>query len=323
MSTAQLMKENQQLKSIIQRLQCQNINGMSAIGFEFSLPHPMNGPAFQTPNQSGDQKRLPANKSGQKKNGQRKLVPIAPHPGNRTTASTSSGRVQPKLMPKPSILQGIPLQSGSNMSIPLQRPTQPLPDGTVSMVIAANSSPEWSASPASSVTGLSPQLVNVNNFPESSENPPHSPTASSSGTENNNHRSEKGSPTAELDNPFFSADGQVCFRLDDGRSFCELLKDQNSKDAVDRLFTEPIFDLSGALNDASLDHSLPLATEPLTEKNLKARNQDLQKEQISQFMVDFGSEQIGSDHTSSDEDVVNTSSERKNSTSMEIWQRRI
>jgi hypothetical protein len=315
------MKENQQLKSIIQRLQCQNINGMSAIGFEFSLPHPMNAPAFQIPNQSADQKRFPASKPGQKKNGQRKLVPIAPHPGNRT-ASTSAGRAQPKLMPKPTIIQGIPLQSSSNISIPLQRATQPTPDGSVSMIIAANSSPEWSASPASSVTGLSPQLVNVNNFPESSENPPRSPTASSSGTENNH--SEKGSPAAELDSTFFSADGQVCFRLDDGRSFCELLKDQNSKDAVDRLFTEPIFDLSGALNDASLDHSLsPLTTEALTEENLKAQNQDLQKEQLSHFIVDFESEQIGSDHSSSDEDVVHSSSERKNSTSMEIWQRRI
>ncbi|KAG2183870.1 hypothetical protein INT44_008881 [Umbelopsis vinacea] len=314
LSTSQLMKENQQLKSIIQRLQCQNINGMSAIGFEFSLPHPMNAPAFQAPNQSADQKRLPASKPGQKKNGQRKLVPIAPHPGNRTN---SVGRAQPKLMPKPSIIKGIPLQSSSNISMPLQRPTQPTPDGTVSMIIAANSSPEWSASPESSVA--SPQLVNVNNFPE--ENPPHSPTVSSSGTENN--RSEKGSPAADLDTTFFSADGQVCFRMDDGRSFCELLKDQNSKEAVDRLFAEPIFDLSGALNDASLDHTLPLTTEALTEENLKAQNQDLQKEQLSHFIVDFESEQVGSDHTSSDEDVVNRSSDRKNSSSVEIWQRRI
>jgi hypothetical protein len=319
MNTAQLMKENQQLKSIIQRLQCQNINGMAAIGFEFSIPHPMNAPTFQTPSQSADKKGAASGKPGQKKNGQRKLVPIAPHPGNRTAPT---GRPQPKLMPKPPVIQGIPLQSSSNISIPLQRSSQPTPDGSVSMVIAANSSPEWTPSPAGSVTGRSPPLVNnVNNFPESPENPPQSPTASHSGTENNH--SEKGSPVAEIDSTFFSADGSVCFRLEDGRSFCEMLKDQNSKDAVDRLFTEPIFDLSGALNEASLDHSLPLVTEALTEKNLKAQNEDLRKEQLSQFVIDFESEQIGSDNTSSDEDVVNTSSYRKLSSSMEIWQRRI
>lgn len=318
------MKENQQLKSIIQRLQCQNINGLPGIGFEFSLPHPISTP-LQNSTQSADRQAGDSSKTSQKKKGQRKLVPIAPHPGNRTVTS-GAVRHQPKLMPKPTVIQGIPLQSGSNLSVPLQRsPTAKkqtiIPDSSVSMIIAANSSPEWSASPASSVAANSPPHIDVNIIPETLEKSPQSP-ASNHGSETN--QSEQGSPTTEsVFHTFFSTDGSVCYRLDDGRSFCEKLKDQTTKEAVDRLFAEPIFDLSGALNDTSLEQALPIATEALTEKNLRAQNEDLEKEQLESFMVDLDSEHIGSDNGSSDEDTVNRSLDHKAVNPMEIWQRRI
>lgn len=325
-STAQLMKENHQLKSIIQRLQCQSINGLSGIGFEFSLPHPINALQFQNSGQSTDRQTGQSSKPGQKKKSQRKLVPIAPHPGNRTTTS-GAGRPQPKLMPKPTVIQGIPLQAGSNLSVPLQSSSSAkkqvvIPDNSISMIIAANSSPEWSPSPASSVAANSPPASDVNIIAQSPEIAPLSP-ASNAGSDTN--QSERGSPTSQSAfHTFFSADGSVCYRLEDGRSFCEMLKDQSSREAVDQLFAEPIFDLSGALNDASLDHTLPIASEALTEKNLKAQNEDLRNEEIDNFMVDLESEQIGSDNGgSSDDDTVNTSSDPKIVNHMEIWQRRI
>ncbi|CAM0137650.1 DNA-binding transcription factor yap1 [Umbelopsis sp. WA50703] len=319
-NTAQLMKENQQLKTVIQRLQCQNLGGsggLPGIGFEFTLPQSpiSNGQNFQTPTQPNS--KLPSStKPGQKKKGLRKLVPIAPHPGNRNIAI---GRPQPKLMPKPAAVQGIQLQSGASATISLPKSSDKLPavpDQTASMTIAANSSPEWGASPTSSVASGSPTVTNVNN-PGSPETGPQSPL-SCAGSDNS--QSDHGSASA-LGYLFAPGEDDEYYNLEDEQSFFNLLKDQSANEAVNRLFEEPLFDLSGALNDTTLNKAMSMTTEALTEKNLKAQNESQRKQNVSELLASLQSN--GSDHGSSDEDNVNNLAENKTANANEIWQRRI